>query len=116
MLFEIILSDIALAVEAIGVMIIAASLVYGLGPYVVSFIGLAARPPLVTVRARLGDGLVLSLDILIAAILLRMVPTPDQSQIMVLAVIALLRTILALTLDYELHQLPPGSRANRPNP
>ncbi len=52
----------------------------------------------------MGRGLVLSLELFIAADLLRLILHPALQEIAVLGVIILLRTILSLSLVYELRQ------------
>ncbi len=101
----------AMVVEAIGVVVVVASVVLGLSPYVGSLLHLRPRPAVGEVRARLGRGLVFSLEILIAADLLRSIITPSLEDVAVLAVITLVRIALSLSLEYEMRTLPAEEKA-----
>ncbi len=59
-------------------------------------------------RRMLGRGLVLGLDFLIGADILRTMVTPQLGEIGVLAAIIILRTILSLTIEFELRRTPGG--------
>ncbi|MDA8188593.1 MAG: DUF1622 domain-containing protein [Dehalococcoidales bacterium] len=95
---------LAFVVEAIGVAVVLVAVIIGLSPYVLTC--LRRRPPPIfgEVHARMGRGLVLSLELFIAADLLRLILHPALQEIAVLGVIILLRTILSLSLVYELRQ------------
>lgn len=111
-----VIDDLALLIEIVGVVAILATLVSGFWPYFAAALTSAPRANLRVVRARLGHGFILSLDILIAATLLRMVLSPSLSQVAVLSVITLLRIMLALTLDYEIREIEQARSAGRSEP
>jgi uncharacterized membrane protein len=115
-LIFLIIEDFALVIDVIGVIAIMATLVDGLWPYVNA--SLLSGPPanIRVVRTRLGHGFILSLDILIAATLLRMVLSPSLDQVAVLAVITVLRIMLALALGYELQEIEQVQGAVKPEP
>lgn len=111
-----IIDDLALIIDVIGVVAILATLASGLWPYLTALLGLGPAASTRMVRARLGHGFILSLDILIAATLLRMVLSPSLNQVAVLSVITLLRVMLALTLGYELREIEETPESDRPEP
>lgn len=100
---------LALMIEAVGAITIVISVATGLWPYVVAFINRRPQPDTAIIRSRLGRGLVLSLEIFIAADLLHTILQPTLQDVAVLAVITILRTILSFSLEYELRQLQKGS-------
>lgn len=69
-----------------------------------------SRPTLNDVRNRLGRGLVLSLELFIAADLMRSVLVPTLTDVVVLGLITLIRIALGLSLEYELRFEPPSAR------
>lgn len=56
-------------------------------------------------RSLLGRGLVLGLEFLIGADILRTIVAPTVEDLIILAAIVVIRTILALSVGYELRQL-----------
>jgi uncharacterized membrane protein len=94
--------------EALGVIAVGISLVLGLSPYVATFVRHRTLPSIGEVRTRLGRGLVLSLEIFIAADLLRSVLSPTLQDVAVLALTTLIRIALSLSLDYELKSASSG--------
>lgn len=103
-LLHTVIGSLALIVEAIGVAVVLIAVVIGLSPYVRAFLRRQPLPIFGEVHARLGRGLVLSLELFISADLLRLILHPALQEIVVLGVIILLRTILSLSLVYELRQ------------
>lgn len=97
---------LASLIEIVGVVTILIALVVGLGPYALALLQRRPAPPVAEVRRRLGRGLVFSLEIFVAADLLRTLPHPDLPTIEVLGVIAILRVVLGLGLEYEIRHLP----------
>jgi uncharacterized membrane protein len=94
--------------EALGVIAVGISLVLGLSPYVATLVRHRTLPSIGDVRTRLGRGLVFSLEIFIAADLLRSVLSPTLEDVGVLALTTLIRIALSLSLDFELKSASSG--------
>jgi uncharacterized membrane protein len=107
-LFQSVVGIMVVVTEAVAAVAVIVSLVGGLSPYVLSALGLRSRPTISEVRFRISRGLVLSLDIFIAADLLRTIPQPGVQEVIVLGVVTLLRIALSLSLDFELSHLGNG--------
>jgi uncharacterized membrane protein len=106
-----VLTDYLIAViNVIGGTTVVLSLVLGLGPFVKSVIRGTPSPTVSVVRSRLGRGLVLSLEIFIAADLLRSVLAPTLQDVTILALITLIRIALSLSLEHELRTVAPAER------
>ncbi|GEL22205.1 hypothetical protein PSU4_11590 [Pseudonocardia sulfidoxydans NBRC 16205] len=70
------------------------------------------RPAYLTLREAFGGALLLSVEILVAADLLRTVAvTPTVTDVVVLGLIVLIRTFLSFSLEIELEGVPPWRRA-----
>ena len=98
------MEDIARWIEWIGVAILLASLVLSLGRAALGFLQKASPSQIyVNTRSFLGRGILLGLEVLIAADLIRTVavaPTLDNA--VSLGVIVLIRTFLSFSLDVEI--------------
>jgi len=108
------IGGVGFAVEVVGALVIAGAVVASIVPFAAGL--WPGRPPLrlSVVRERLGHGLVLALEFLIAADILRSLARPaNLLELTGLAVIVVLRTILSLSLEYELRHLGPGTGADR---
>lgn len=99
MTFEEAIEDVGKVVDALGVAVIVAGIV-------VSAV-LALRPAADRYRAfrqRLGRGILLGLELLVAADIIRTVAvTPTLESVGVLALIVLVRTFLSFSLEVELN-------------
>jgi len=100
------LTDAALTImsiiNAIGAIVVVLAVVSGLYPFAGYVLHLRSPPTPNEVRARLGRGLVLGLEIFIAADLLRSVLAPTLTDVIILAVITLIRIALSISLEYEM--------------
>ena len=67
-----------------------------------ALLGRLPMPTFRDTRQRLGRGLVLGLEFFVAADLLRIIFRPSVDDLFPLAIIIVLRTVLSLSLDYEL--------------
>ena len=98
------MEDIARWIEWIGVAILLASLVLSLGRAALGFLQKASPSQIyVNTRSFLGRGILLGLEVLIAADLIRTVavdPTLDNA--LSLGLIVLIRTFLSFSLDVEI--------------
>ena len=112
------MDDIARAVEWIGVAIIVAALVLAAVRAVRDLLaGVAGAETYRRVRAYFGRGILLGLEILVAADLIRTVAVqPTLENVLVLALIVLVRTLLSFSLDVEIEGVVPWrKRALREN-
>ena len=91
------------------------SIVAGLYPVVGYLLRLRPLPPPSEGRGRLGRGLVLSLEIFIAAGLLRSVPAPTLTDAVILALITLIRVALSFSLEYEMRTQFPTEQVRQPD-
>jgi uncharacterized membrane protein len=115
MSFTDVMEEVAQLFEAIGALIL-------LGGLVASF-GLAARtwrrqrngPAAVGIlRASLGSVILLGLEVLVAADLVRTVAVaPTLPNVLILGVIVLIRTFLSFSLEVEINGVVPWRRAMR---
>lgn len=112
-MFETAINATARVIEAIAAVMIAASVAGGVFDLAVA----AARRALVQrtteARLRLAERLVVSIEFLIAADILKTVVTPTLEGIGLLAGIIVIRTVLSLSIAYELRRAstpahPPG--------
>jgi len=109
--FSAIVGLLIAVINAIGVITVVIAVALGLHPYVASFLRFRSPPTVAEVRAQLGRGLVLSLEIFLAADLLRSLTQPSLQDVIVLAVIAFVRIALSLSLEYEMRSLTPSEQA-----
>ena len=113
--FRIFVEHIGLAVDAAGVLVIVLGLVLALGRY----LSVHRRQPqgLQRLRHDMGQGILLGLDILIAADIIRTVAvTPTLESAGVLGLIVLIRTFLSMALQVELEGDWPWRRARERPP
>lgn len=101
-LFQDALSILAGATAAVGVIAILVSVALTISDYGGALLRRLPMPTFRDTRQRVGRGLVLGLEFFVAADLLRTIFSPSLEDLIPLAVIIVLRTILSLSLDYEL--------------
>ncbi|MBI4498171.1 MAG: DUF1622 domain-containing protein [Chloroflexi bacterium] len=99
---RLLVEPLALAADFVGAATITIAVGYALLPYIRALRPDIPAPALPEVRRRLGRGLVLGLEFLIGADVLRTILQPSLQEVAVLGGIILLRTVLALSLDFEL--------------
>ncbi|HEX5417407.1 MAG TPA: DUF1622 domain-containing protein [Chloroflexota bacterium] len=100
------IDSVALLVEIGGVIAVLIAMGNALAPFLLAVVRAQRWPGMAEVRRRLGRGLVLSLQIFVAADLLRTLANPGLQEVIILGAIAVLRTILGFNLEYELRHLP----------
>ncbi len=100
-----IVAAFTLIVEAIATVAVVMSVFWGLWPYVMALFRRQPSPTVIEIYTRLGRGLVLSLEIFIAADLLHTILTPTLQEVAILSGVTLLRIILSISLEYELRQV-----------
>ena len=100
----IIINFIVPLVEACGALVITLEVLRTAAQYVIAFLGL--RPvQLMTLRMRLGQSMVMGLEFLVAADILKTALSPTWNDILLLAALITLRTILNYLLEHELKML-----------
>jgi uncharacterized membrane protein len=108
------MDDIAKGFEAVGVGVLVVGFVLGFVQSGVAFVRDVPRSEIYTgLRSFVGRTILLSLEILIAADLIRTVAVdPSIENVSVLALIVLIRTVLSFTLDVEIEgRLPWRARS-----
>jgi uncharacterized membrane protein len=103
------MDDIARGVEWVGVAIIVVALVFSAIRAVADLRrGVAGAETYRRVRAFFGRGILLGLETLVAADLIRTVAVePTLENVLVLALIVLVRTVLSFSLDVEIEGVVP---------
>jgi len=93
---------VARAVSALGLLVVVWGLVLVIKDFLLEFLDDSPKKK-VTLRQRLGAYLVLGLEFIIAANIIKTVASPDWNQIAILAVIIGLRLVLSISLGLELN-------------
>lgn len=93
-----VIATIVLAIEALGVLIIVAGIVFAAARLALR----RAGDPFRQLRQDLGRGILLGLEVLIAADIIRTVVTPTLEGAMVLGFIVLIRIFLSMALQVEI--------------
>ncbi len=94
-------------IEAIAALMIAASIVAAVAEIVLAAVSRGLRERTTEARLRLAERLVLSLEFLIAADILKTVVTPTLEGMAVLGAVIVIRTVLSLSIAYELRRAGP---------
>lgn len=115
-MFEYLVNATATVIEAIAAAMIAASVAMG----VIDLLAAAARRSLTRltteVRLRLAERLVVSLEFLIAADILKTIVTPTLEGIGLVAGVIVIRTVLSLSIAYELRRAATPAQIPCPGP
>ena len=115
MTFNETMEDVAKVFEAVGVAVLVVGFVLGFAKAGLSLLQREAQPVVYrSLRSFVGRTILLSLEILVAADLIRTVAIdPSLENVAALALIVLIRTILSFSLDVEIEgRLPWRSRGN----
>ncbi len=108
--FTPIANAVSYAVDAVGVAVIVAGLLYALARF--AFVRPGAESRYRRLRQDVGRGILLGLEFLIAADIIRTVAVaPTLDNVLVLGVIVLIRTFLSMALQVELEGRWPWQRA-----
>ncbi|MCR9293504.1 MAG: DUF1622 domain-containing protein [bacterium] len=100
-IFSAAVETIGLVIDAVGVLVIVAGLVYATYRYF--SIPPGDQDPFVRLRQDLGRGILLGLEFLVAADIIRTVAVdPTLENVAVLGLIVLIRTVLSMALQVEL--------------
>jgi len=116
MTFTSTMEDIARGVEVVGVAILIAGAVFALGRGAFESVGSASDHALTYRRLRsfLGHSILLGLEVLVAADLIRTVAIdPSLKNVGVLGIIVVIRTFLSFSLDIEIDGEVPWRRATK---
>ena len=107
--------SVVLGVEIAGVLAIVLGLVFAVGRF--AWPHPVGRDRFRQLRQDVGRGILLGLEVLIAADIIRTVAVdPTMESVLVLGVIVLIRTFLSMTLEMELEGRWPWQRAAQPRP
>jgi len=108
--FKDLIEWIALLIDGAGVLVIVAGILIAGGHYVMR--RRAGSDPYHQLRQDLGRGILLGLELLVAADIIRTVAVPPTLDgVMVLGLIVLIRTFLSMALQVELEGRWPWQRA-----
>lgn len=112
--FNEVAEGVGLVIDALGVAVIVAGLVVAAVRCAVS--GRKAEDPYRRLRQDIGRGILLGLEFLVAADIIRTVAvTPTLNGVLVLGLIVLIRTFLSMALQVELEGRWPWQRAREGN-
>ncbi len=109
-ILEYLLFFVAFGCEFVAVIIIAGSALYSLAHYLFIFGGHKKRFTTDQIRVELGRGIVLGLEFLLAADIVRTMMTPDYYSIGLLSILVIIRTVLTYFLNIELNGLSDQER------
>lgn len=104
----------AAGLELGGIVVIAGAAVFALAALVPGLRGRDSRPVVEEVRHRLGHGVLLGLELLVAADIIYTVAIEFTFEnVGVLAIIVLIRTLLSFTLEVEMNGRWPWQQAEK---
>ncbi len=111
--FKVAVESISLAIDAAGVIVIVLGLLVATARLVLA--GRSHVDPYRRFRQDLGRGILLGLEFLVAADIIRTVAVaPTLQGVLVLGLIVVIRTFLSIALEVELEGRWPWQRANAP--
>lgn len=114
MSFTEVMGHVAQGFEAIGVLVLVVGLVWSLVLAATVWRRTGGRAGYVALRESFGGVLLLGVEVLVAADLIRTVAVaPTLENVGVLALIVLIRTFLSFSLEIEIEGVPPWRRAAR---
>lgn len=103
---------IVLVLEGLGVLtMVVGFIIAGYFSIRALFRGRGARAAFHTVRTMVGSSILLGLEILVAADLIRTVMNPSLEEVVVLGIIVLIRTLLSFSIQIEIDGVLPWRRA-----
>jgi uncharacterized membrane protein len=112
--FTEVMEHAAQAFEAIGVLVLVVGLLWSLGLAATVWRRTGGRAGYLSLRRAFGGVLLLGLEVLVAADLIRTVAVaPTLQNVGVLGLIVLIRTFLSFSLEIEIEGVPPWRRAAR---
>jgi len=112
MTFSEVMEHVAQGFEAVGVVIFVLGLLWSVALAIRTWRRAGGRPAYQALRESFGGVLLLGLEVLVAADLIRTVAVaPTWQNVAVLGVIVLIRTFLSFSLQIEIDGVPPWRRA-----
>jgi uncharacterized membrane protein len=111
--FTTVMDDLARAFEALGALVLVGGAFWSAGLAVVAWRRTrAGRAAYTALRRAFGGTLLLALEVLVAADLIRTVAVaPTLDNVLVLGLIVVIRTVLSFSLETEIEGVPPWRRA-----
>ena len=94
-------------IEACGALVIVIEVLRTLVLYLVAFLKNSPRQP-ISLRIRLGQSMVMGLEFQVAADILKTALSPEWNDILLLAALIGLRTLLNYLMEYEIEKLESG--------
>lgn len=112
-MFKQVVEGVGVVIDATGVLVIVAGFLVATVRWVTA--GRRSDEPYRRLRQDLGRGILLGLEFLVAADIIRTVAvTPTLRGVLVLGIIVLIRTFLSMALEVELEGRWPWRRARQP--
>ena len=102
------------AIEAVGALMIVGAVLLSIGELALSVIRRNLTADTMAARLRLAQRLVLAIEFLIAADILKTIRTPTLEGMALLGAIIAVRTVLSLSIAYELRKATSNARASTP--
>jgi uncharacterized membrane protein len=107
------IETIGATLDLVGVALIVIGLVLAAGRYVSNYFSEAALNAYQRLRQDIGRAILLGLEVLVAADIIRTVAvTPTVTSVLILAGIVIIRTFLSISLQVEVEGRFPWQRAN----
>ena len=110
-----VLEYISLSIGAIGIFIVLLGVVVGFIEFIeaqAALLGKSKKPvPLEKIRTDLGRYLLLGLEFLIAADIIRTIVKPSLEEVAVLVAIVAIRTVISYFLNKEIERLAQGNKS-----
>lgn len=111
-MLELAINFTARVIEAVSALLIAGAVAMGLIELAAALLRRGPSERTTDVRLRLAERLVLSIEFLIAADILKTIVTPTLEGIGLVAGVILIRTVLSLSIAYELRRVDAPPRPN----
>lgn len=111
--FTAVMDHVAQAFEALGAAVLVVGVAWSIALAIIAW-RRSGRPgrAYTALRQSFGGALLLSLEVLVAADLIRTVAVaPSLTNVLVLGIIVLIRTFLSMSLEIEIEGVPPWRRA-----
>jgi uncharacterized membrane protein len=110
--FTSLMEHVAQGFEGLGAAVLVVGVVWSVVLAVLAWRRAGARPGYLALRRAFGAALLLGLEVLVAADLIRTVAvSPTLTNVLVLGLIVLIRTFLSFSLETEIEGVPPWRRA-----
>jgi uncharacterized membrane protein len=111
--FTVVMVHVAQGFEALGAAVLVVGVVWSIVLAVIAWRRFGKpRRAYAALRQTFGGALLLSLEVLVAADLIRTVAVaPTLTNVLVLGIIVLIRTLLSISLETEIEGVPPWRRA-----